>query len=110
MSKIIFPSFWAFVSLCALASCGGTKTSATPHTTMQEYDQATGSWKLTSKIVAAPPPQGGAIIVEQKKPGMMKKMGETLKKPLKWVGLGKDEPPPASALGSEQPAKPAAKP
>ncbi len=82
--------------LCALAlltACGGTKnpvaTTPPPH---MEFDSQTGGWKPLTKTIAAPPSQGGAVIVEQKKPGMMQKIGDTMKKPLKWVGLGKDEP------------------
>lgn len=59
-----------------------------------EFNAQTGAWKPMTKVVTPPPSQGGAVIVEQKKPGMMQKFGNTMKKPLKWVGLGKDEPKP----------------
>lgn len=84
--------------VCALAmltSCGGTKTpNVTAAPTHQEFDPQTGAWRPLSKKVTAPPSKPGAVIVEQKKPGMMQKIGDTMKKPLKWVGLGKDEPKP----------------
>ncbi len=51
-----------------------------------------------TKVVTPPPSQGGAVIVEQKKPGMMQKFGATMKKPFRWVGLGKDEPKPEAKL------------
>lgn len=84
--------------VCAVAlltSCGGTKNPvATSTPTAQEYDTQSGGWKPLNKVVAAPPSRPGAIIVEQKKPGMMQKIGATMKKPLKWVHLSKDEPKP----------------
>ena len=100
--------------LCAaalLASCGGLKKSKTTAEPMPathgEFDPTTGTWKPVSKIVAAPPPQGGAVITPTKKPGMMDSMQKSLKKPLKWVGLSKDEPAPAN---TPAPATSTAKP
>lgn len=108
MSKNIFLGFCGAFLMIGLASCGGTKGGMS-QPGMMEYDEASGSWKPTSRVVAAPPPAGGAVITEQKKPGMMKKVGDTLKKPLKWVGLAKDEPEPAPAPQAGS-SKPAAKP
>jgi hypothetical protein len=85
-----------------LAACGGTKnTAAEVPATSGEFDSSTGSWKPLSKIVAPPPHQQGAVIVEQKKPGVMDKVGKTLKKPLEWVGLAKDEPAASSTTPTE---------
>lgn len=81
-----------------LTACGGTKnTVVTTPASHGEFDPSTGSWKPLTKAVTPPPPQGGAVITEKKGPGMMEKVSSTLKKPLKWVGLGKDEAPPAPA-------------
>ena len=84
--------------LCAVAlitACSGTKNPvATTPSTQLEFDPQSGGWKPLSKKAIAPPSQPGAVIVEQKKPGMMHKIGSTMKNPLKWVGLGKDEPKP----------------
>ena len=104
------------LSVCTaalIAACGGTKnTAAASSPTPQEFDPATAAWQPLTKVVTPPPPQGGAVIVEQKKPGMMKKVGDTLKKPLQWVGLGKDEPQPVSAATAPAAAtkKPPAQP
>lgn len=104
------------LSVCAvalIAACGGTKnTAAVAPASSGEFDSSTGAWKPLTKVVAPPPPQQGAVIVEQKKPGMMKKVGDTLKKPLQWVGLGKEEPQPVSAATAPAAAtkKPAAQP
>lgn len=101
-----------FLVLCAaaagvLVSCGGTKKNvATATPTHQEFDPSTGAWKPLSKKVAPPPHERGAVIVEEKKPGVIDKVGKTLKKPLEWVGLGKDETPPAAATpAASAPAK-----
>jgi hypothetical protein len=96
--------------VCAalLAACGSTKeTVATTPTTHGEFDPSTGTWKPLSKVVIPPPHEEGAVIVAQKGPGMMDKVNSTLKKPLQWVGLAKDEPQPAPATGA--PAAPAKK-
>lgn len=95
--KSLFNSVMVVCATVLLAACGGTKnTVATTPTSQGEFDSSTGSWKPLTKVVTPPPPQGGAVITPQKGPGMMDKVGSTLKKPLKWVGLGKDEPQPAS--------------
>jgi hypothetical protein len=107
MSKTIFFCAAAIATTIFLAACGGT-SGGTPHTATQEYDPNSGSWRQPSKIITAPPSQGGAVIVERKKPGMLKKVGDTLKAPLKWVGLGKDEAPAsAQPQAGTAPAKPA---
>ncbi len=96
MMKNILSTTGLLFALALLNACSSTKNpvTATPPSTHMEFDSQTGAWKPMTKAVAAPPSQGGAVIVEQKKPGMMKKFGDTMKKPLKWVGLGKDEPKP----------------
>ena len=86
------------LTVCAalLAACGGTKnTAATVPASHGEFDPSTGTWRPLTQIVTPPPPEEGAVIVAQKGPGMMNKVGKSLKKPLQWVGLAKDEPPPA---------------
>lgn len=99
--------FFTFAStVCAavlLASCGGTKdTVVTTPATQGEFDPSTGSWKPLTKVVTPPPPEQGAVIIPQKGPGMMDKVGSTLKKPLKWVGLGKEETQPAPVTPAEK--------
>jgi hypothetical protein len=95
--KAIFSLILPVCAAAVLAACGGTKKEVvTIPASHGEFDPSTGSWKPLTKVVTPPPPQQGAVIVEQKKPGMMDKVGSTLKKPLGWVGLGKDEPPPAA--------------
>lgn len=89
--------------VCAalLAACGGTKnTAATVPASHGEFDPSTGSWRPLTKVVTPPPHEQGAVIVAQKGPGMMDKVGTTLKKPLKWVGLAKDEPQPAPTVSA----------
>ncbi len=94
------------MTVCAaitLAACGGTKeTVATAPASHGEFDPSTGSWKPLTKVVTPPPHEEGAVIIPQKGPGMMDKVGNTLKKPLKWVGLGKDEPQPAPATTAKK--------
>ena len=94
-------AFFSFaLTVCAaalLAACGGTKnTVATAPASHGEFDSSTGTWKPLSKVVTPPAHEQGAVIVDQKKPGMMDKVGSTLKKPLQWVGLAKDEPQPTA--------------
>ncbi len=73
---------------------------------MQEFDQASGTWKPATKIVQAPPPQhnaplpvvtGGTDAIPHHQ-SVWSKVGDTARKPLHWVGLAKDEdnpgPPP----------------
>jgi len=87
-------------TVCAalLAACGGTKnTAAIVPASHGEFDPSTGTWKPLTKVVTPPPPEQGAVIVAQKGPGVMDKVGKSLKKPLQWVGLAKDEPRPAPA-------------
>ena len=89
-----------------MSACGGTKdTAVVVPASHGEFDTSTGTWKPLSKVVTPPPHEEGAVITAQKKPGVMDKVGSTLKKPLKWVGLGKDEPQPAATT----PAAPAKK-
>jgi hypothetical protein len=96
--KAIPPSAFAVCGAALLSACGGTKdTAATVPATHGEFDSASGSWKPLSKVVTPPPHEQGAVITEHKGPGMMDKVGSTLKKPLQWVGLAKDEPQPAPA-------------
>ncbi|HEY2573373.1 MAG TPA: hypothetical protein VGH65_04860 [Verrucomicrobiaceae bacterium] len=84
-----------------LAACGSSEnTAALVPASHGEFDQATGSWKPLTKVVAAPPHQEGAVIVDQKGPGMMDKVGKTLKKPLEWVGLAKDDTPPENTTST----------
>ena len=97
----------AIVSLalpvCAvlLAACGGTKdTAAAVPASRGEFDPSTGSWRPLTKVVAPPPHERGATIVAQEKPGVMQKVGSTLKKPLEWVGLAKEDPPSASTASA----------
>ena len=89
------------LALCVavLAACGSSnRMAAAVPASHGEFDPTTGSWKPLERVVPAPPPQEGAVIAERKGPGVMGKVGKTLKKPLKWVGLGKGEtPPPASS-------------
>ena len=96
MMKKIFAASLGLLSLALITSCGGTGAKPAPGT-VQEFDYASGSWKPLQKSISAPPPQGGAVIVEEKKPGMLSKIGKTVKAPLKWVGLAKDEEQPAPA-------------
>lgn len=94
MKAIVSLAFTVCAAL--LAACGGTKnTAATVPATHGEFDPSTGGWKPLTRVVTPPPHEEGAVIVAQKGPGMIDKMGKTLKKPLQWVGLAKDEPPPA---------------
>lgn len=96
--KAIFSLILPVCAAAVLAACGGTKKEVvTVPASHGEFDPSTGSWKPLTKVVAPPPPQQGAVIVEQKKPGMMDKVSSTLKKPLGWVGLAKDEPQPVVA-------------
>ena len=98
----------AFFSLallvCAaalLAACGGMGNPvATTPASHGEFDSSTGSWRALSKVVMPPAHEEGAVITAQKGPGMMDKVGNTLKKPLQWVGLAKDEPQPAPAAAA----------
>lgn len=95
--------------VCAalLAACGGTgNTAATAPASHGEFDPSTGSWKPLAKVVTPPPHQQGAVIVDES-PGMMDKVGNTLKKPLQWVGLAKDGP--QTAAGTAAPAATAKK-
>lgn len=101
------------MAVCAaalLAACGGTKeTVVTTPASRGEFDPATGSWRPLTKVVTPPPPVEGAVIIPPKKgPGMMDKVSSTLKKPLKWVGLGKDDPQPVPVTpdAKKKPAKP----
>ncbi len=95
MMKKIFPATCLLCAVTLITACGGTKNQvATTPATEMEFSAQTGAWKPLTKVVTPPHSKPGAIIVEQKKPGMMQKIGNTMKKPLKWVGLGKDEPQP----------------
>lgn len=78
-----------------ISSCGGMKNTAiTSPGTHMEFDSRTGTWVNSTKVITPPPHQPSAVIVEQKKPGMMQKFGQTMKKPLQWMHLSKDEPKP----------------
>lgn len=92
------------LSFCAvlLAACGGTKknTAAAAPASREEFDTSTGSWRPLSQVVTPPPHEEGAVIVAKKGPGMMSKVGKSLKKPLQWVGLAKDEPQSAPATSA----------
>lgn len=93
-----FSSTMLALAVGLLVSCGGTKTNNAPlPANAGEFDASTGTWKPLAKKATPPPHEQGAVITEQKKPGMMSKVGRTLKKPLEWVGLAKDEPQPAPA-------------
>jgi hypothetical protein len=106
-AKVIFRSVLPACAVTLLAACGGTtNTAATVPASAGEFDPATGGWKPLSRTVKPPPPQEGAVIARESTPGMMGKVGTTLKKPLKWVGLAKDEPP----VVAEPAAAPAKKP
>ena len=92
--------------ICAalIAACKSPENMAAAAPASQgEFEPATGSWKPLTRVVPAPPPQQGAVIAEEK--GTFDKVGETvsktLKKPLEWVGLAKDETP--SAAPSKKP-------
>jgi hypothetical protein len=95
--------------LVLLASCGGMKKTASAPAGMQEFDQTTGTWKPATKIVMAPPHQESAPMPIATKaeaiPGQRsfwQKAGETAKKPLHWVGLGKDKTPPPPSPATTQ--------
>ena len=99
MKAIVFLALPVCAAL--LAACGGTKnTAASMPASHGEFDPSTGSWKPLTKVVTPPPHEQGAVIVAQKGPGMVDKVGKTLKKPLKWVGLAKDEPQPVPTAAS----------
>ncbi len=92
MMKKILSTTTLLCGVALITACGGTKKPvATTPATHMEFNSQTGAWKPLTKAVAAPHSEPGAIIVEQKKPGMMQKIGDSMKKPLKWVGLGKDD-------------------
>lgn len=95
------------ICVALLAACGSPEnTAALTPASHGEFDSTTGSWRPLKKVVAAPPHEQGAVIIaEQKGPGMMDKVGKTLKKPLEWVGLAKDETSP-SASTTSPPKKP----
>ena len=80
-----------------------TKSQPSKPLVAQEYDPANGEWKPLTKVEKAPAHEEGAVIAKQEKKksgdGFMKKVGDTVKKPLKWIGLGgKDD--------SQQPQSP----
>lgn len=101
--KSIFTFATTVCAAVLLAACGGTKeTVVTVPASSGEFDPSTGSWKPLTKVVTPPPPEQGAVIIPQKGPGMMDKVSSTMKKPLKWVGLGKDEPQPATGTPAEK--------
>lgn len=98
-------------TVALLAACGGTKNQgAAVAPSAGEFDPATGEWKPLTRVVAAPPPQGGAVIADEKKSGTMKKIGDTMKKPLAWVGLGKKDAPSAATTGTTATTAPAPAP
>lgn len=104
--KTIFSTACLAPLLMILASCGSTKRSTSAPTGVQEFDQASGSWKPATKIVQAPPHAqnaplpvvtGGTEAIPQHK-SVWSKVGDTARKPLHWVGLAKEDtnpgPPP----------------
>ena len=103
--KTIFSIALAGFAAAAFTACGGTKNTTVSTPASGEFDPNTGAWKPLTKVVAPAPHERGAVITEQKKPGMLDKVGTTLKKPLKWIGLGKEEP--AAQADTATPAAPA---
>jgi len=117
--KTIFSTACLAPLLIVLASCGSTKKSASAPTGVQEFDQASGTWKPASKIVQAPPHQknaplpvatGGTEAIPQHK-SMWSKVGDTARAPLHWVGLAKDDAPgppstPTQIKAAPEPGKP----
>jgi hypothetical protein len=107
--KTFFSTACLATALLTLASCGSTKQSASAPTGVQEFDQATGTWKPATKIVAPPAHQESAPL-PQVASTTPQKHG-VFHKPLTWVGLAKDDPPlppvpPAPAKKSDTPPPP----
>ncbi len=98
--KTFFSTACLASALLMLASCGGTKKTASAPAGVQEFDANSGSWKPATKIVAPPPHQ------ESAPPSTYAEASEhspVWKKPLHWIGLGKDKadvPPPAPVKAS----------
>lgn len=91
--KTFFSTACLATALLTLASCGSTKQSASAPTGVLEFDQATGSWKPATKIVAPPPHQASAPLPQVASSGTAEHHSSVWKKPLKWVGLAKEDPP-----------------
>ena len=90
--KTFFSTACLATALLPLISCGSTKQSASAPTGVQEFDQATGTWKPATKIVQAPAHQQSAPLPPAAAGTQPKKHG-VFHKPLTWVGLAHDDPP-----------------
>jgi hypothetical protein len=98
--KTIFSTACLASALLMLASCGSPKRTPTTPSGTLEFDQARGTWKPATKIVQPPPHQASAPL-----PAYVEKSEHppAWKKPLQWIGLGKDKaeapppPPPSKA-------------
>jgi len=80
----------AVVSSCSMFSSSEPRQSAG----QQEFDPMTNTWQPSTRVVAVQPgqpatPMTPASAAEPEKEGTLKKVGNTLKKPLKWRPFGK---------------------
>jgi hypothetical protein len=104
----------ASASSCSMFGSSKANPSTNPHA-MEEFDAASGMWVPAKKVaVPAPAPQNEVLAPaaqkEKSEGGMLKKVGNVVKKPLTWLPWHKSEAEQSAADAAEAAKAPKAKP
>jgi hypothetical protein len=96
------------VSSCSMFGSSKKPTPGAPHSS-EQFDPSSGVWVPATKVDLPPPaPENAALAATEKKEksqgGIMKKVGNVVKKPLTWLPWHKTEAEEAATAPKALPA------
>ena len=106
--QLLAVSSLAVLASCSMFSSSKPAASTAPHAS-EEFDPISGTWQPASKVTLPPrAPENAALAEaerkEKSKPGVMKKVGDVVKTPLKWLPWHKSEAEEAANAPKAEPA------